>query len=330
MADNATVYAPVHTFPSEEQLHHLIPEASFTVDAEHQVARCELGGGVSVRLSRMPDDQMESHLTKFRGYVIDQRGGDGLAIRVASMQSVYGLVVEPGFDDDGRAMRLVSLLTGVTDGLCFRGGEVYDPAGNGLLLARQGPCAPDARRVAARATVLSAVSFRALLEKDASTEGEVDAEEVRAALVAWLTKEAELVDEIERDELGFLQTRIGDAGREASIDGALRAEGAHVLLWAVGLRELPSDDAQEHPYDVARTIGVLSDEPFTSLDAADLRGPEELDAVRRRLQSNHLRLRGESMSEETRRATSIAIERHRASNWLVGAHPTYSRVMTPT
>lgn len=371
MPDNATVYAPIRFFPNEEQLRPLAGDAAVSVDEAAQRATVRWPDGPSLSLSRMPDDRMGQHLSGLRGFILEQGGGDGLAIRALSALSVYGMVVEPGFDDAGRVMAFVAALTGATDGLCLLGGDIVDKTGTSLLAG--GVQTPAAARVARRALVLLTLSFRCLLEDDAGTADESEAEALRQKLAAWLERTPDLATEAEAHELQLIEVPLGTVDQRAITNGVWRAEGAQVLLWALGARELPAHDEQEHPYDVARAVGVLGEGPPKLYENLSLRAPESLDWMRRRLLGLHWRLTenrvNPSASVDFREfseenwfggfdlegiglvegdlavgdapvtqadpsrialASSTAMERHRAINWLVGAHPIYSRVPTPT
>ncbi len=371
MSDNATVYAPIRFFPNEEQLRRLVGDGSASIDEARERGTVSWPDGPTVSLSRMPDDEIGNHLSELRGFILEQGGGDGLAIRALSTLSVYGVVVEPGFDEAGRVMAFVAALTGATDGLCFLGGDIVDKTGTSLLAG--GVQAPTAARVARRALVLLTLSFRCLLEEDAGAAEESEAEALRQKLVAWIERTPDLATEAEAQELQLIEAPLGSVDRRATTDAVWRGEGAQVLLWALGARELPAHDEQEHPYDVARAVGVLSEGTPKLYESLSLRAPESLDWMRRRLLGVHWRLTENRVNARTSvdfrrfseenwfggfdiedigllegdlaigdapvtradpsrvgRASSTAMERHLAINWLVGAHPIYSRVQTPT
>ncbi len=371
MPDHATIYAPLHLFPRAEQLRPFTDDAAdATIDSDGEARATVRWPDLAITISRMPDAQMGAHLQGLQGYVRAHGGGDGLVGRALATLSVYGFVIEPGFDEAGRAMRLVSGITGATDGLCFLDGELYDATGRAMIA--EGDLRPDAARVARRAVVLLATAFRGLLEDDAGGEHEAKAEALRQRLVAWLDAQPGVADEVERGERAGLDAPIGRLHPQQRIDMVWRAEGAVVLLWALRVRGLPPHDVSEHPYEICERIGVL-EALVPELTAPALREPEELDAMRRRLLGLHWRLREHRLSPEGRvdlaafardawfggfelddvplldgdlavcgaalaaadddavgLAGSIAVERHHAANWLVGEHPVYSRVTTPT
>jgi hypothetical protein len=214
--------------------------------------------------------------------------------------------------------------------------------------------------------------MRGLLEDDAGKPDEAKAESLRSDLVKWIERDERLRGELEPHEAQILNEPIGKPKGQAIIDAVWGAEAAQVLLYALGARPLPSHDAQEHPYKVARAHGVLG-EASAALFEATLRPEAELWSLQRRLLAIHwrmveLRVRGAGAVDMKKMAQkeflrgvdlatipladgdlavrdapvsqaeaglaslvqSIALERHRAANWLVGVHPVYSRVATPT
>lgn len=371
MTDNATVYAPLHLFPSEGHLAPFAGAASVVVDEPAQRTLVAWPEGPTLTLSRMSDEEMGSHLQGLRGFIVERGGGEGLAIRALSTLSVYGMTIEPRFDPRGLAMNFVAGLTSATDGLCLLNGGLHDRDGTNLLAA--GAATPSAERVALRALVMLTLSFRCLLEQDAGKPTEGEAEELRGELLAWLEAAPGVQAEAERHELELLSSPIGAADGQAITNGVWRAEGAQVLLWALGARAMPAHDAQEHPYEVAKTAGVLGKGVAAVCEAPELRAPDELDAMRRVLLGLHWRLRESRVNPGNvvdfvgfaadnwfggfdpaglatadgdlavggvaltaadpgalSLAASTAMERHQAINWLIGAHPTYSCVVTPT
>lgn len=369
MPAHATVYAPHRLLPDATHLAPLAPGARIDVDRES--ARVTLSWpDLRITLTRMDDSQMAEHLVGLQGHVRSRGAGEALALRVLSTLSIYGFVVDPAVDDAGRAMRLVAGLTSATDGLCFLDGDLVDATGTSLFT--KPPASPTAPRVAARALCLLALAMRALLESDAGKPDEPKAEGVRRELDDWVRRIPEVRDELEPGEARLLSAPIGRAERQAVIDAVWRAEGAQVLLWALGARDLPPHDAQEHPYAVARACQLLAPGRPALLDAT-LRSAAELEAMRLRLVAIHWRmvearvnpgrpldfralegrdfLRGVDLAgiptlegdlavrgapvvraafPDVGVGGSIALERHHAANWLLGVHPVYSRVVTPT
>lgn len=371
--ENATVYAPLHLFPEVEHLEALAPEAKIHHDPDPDVQEARMEWpGLTITLRRMPDMQMKEHIPQFEQYLRAQGANAALITRLFFTLSVYGLVIEPGFDEQERAMRFVAGLNGATDGLCFLDEEVYDAGGTPLLRDPAGGLhPPPPERVARRALILLALAMRGLLDQDAGTPDEPQAEEMRADLVTWLASDPDLQVETEDEELELLITPIGAADPQSIMNAVWRAEGAQVLLWALGARELPAHDAQEHPYEVAKAVGILGDAVSPLFDAPQLREIGELEQMQSKLLAIHWRLRehragdpfdfvafaadnwfggfdlegialaerdlavgGAPLSqadpEHVELTRSISVERHLAANWVIGAHPFYSRIGTPT
>jgi hypothetical protein len=371
MTANATIYAPVHILPERAHLEPLAPGA--TIERDVEAARIVLSWpDLRVTLSRMPDPEIGRHLHGLQEFVRSRGGGEALATRVLTTMSVYGITVEPRFDPEGRAMQFVCDLTEATDGLCLHeDGQIVDAAGRDLLgdgAPVLGP--PPADRVAARALVLLAVSMRGLFDDSAGTPDEPKADALRSKLASWLERHA--ADELEDHERALLSAPIGQAERQAIVDAVWEAEGAQVLLFALGARALPAHDEQEHPYAVAREVGVMGDSPPALLERPRLAPAEDLLRLRHRLLAIHWRavnqfvrpgpvdflgvakkgflegvdlsgiavvegdlgVRGVPFSRAAaptqQLMRSIARERHRAANWLIGVDPIYSRVITPT
>jgi hypothetical protein len=109
-----------------------------------------------------------------------------------------------------------------------------------------------------------------LFDEDAGKPDEPEAEALRAKLATWLERHAALRDELEAHERTVLMAPIGKAKRQTIIDAVWAAEGAQVLLFALGARALPAHDDQEHPYKIAREIGVLGATPPALLDGPEL------------------------------------------------------------
>lgn len=318
---------------------------------------------VSVRMQPMPQADVPGHLREMFTFLRQHGASTAAVVRARHTQSVVGVMVEPSL---ARTMDVLSRLQALTDALLFVGGDLYTRDGHTLLT---GLDAPSADRVARRALILLALSVRGLLDDDAGKPDEGRADELRAQTWAWL-RERGLHEEAEPAEAELLQTPIGRAERQAIIDAVWRAEGAQVLLWALGARALPAHDAQEHPYDVARAAGLRG--AGDVLTSPTLRPPAEIEAKRAQLEGldwrfveqrvrpgpvdlaafaarapfgafaldgvpligGDLALRGAPISEAPREllslCTSIARERHAAANWLIGVNPVYSHVSTPT
>jgi len=227
---------------------------------------------------------------------------------------------------------------------------------------------PDAARVAARTIVLSAVTCRGMLEFD---DDKGLAEKRRRAMCGWL-EEVGAAHELEDGENLLIRTPIGQLKRQEIIDAVWQAEGMFVLGWSLGRFELLRYDEQRDPFDIASSVGFLSDRSTTVLEKPSLRRREEIAHWANTYLTIHWRLRQHSIdpapldfegyvsrctwgpltlaevdliegdlavrgkridriSEDwSRTAQSIAVERHKAFNWLLGFEPVYSEVSTDT
>jgi hypothetical protein len=372
VGDFVTVYAPVRLFPGPAYLAPFAPGAE--IDANPEAARAAIvWPDLRITLTGMRHEAMAAHLRGLQAYVRAHSGREALAIRVLSSLSVYRLAIEPAFDNGHRAFDFVAGLTRSTEGLCLFGGELYDGDGHPLLMDPAGGLvAPSADRVAQRALVLVALAMRGLLDQNANTSQERHADVLRARLITWLETWPELAGEAEPAELMLLGTPIGKGREQTMAEAIWRAEGATVLLWALGAREQLVHDVQQHPYEMAHDCGVLDEKRPVLLENPRLRPEAELQRQRRRLLAIHWRLVEQTLrpgpvafltlpdcgfsgavdlagiavadgdlaigghpvsSADPMRvaiAAAIAGERHQAANWLVGVHPTYSRVVTPT
>jgi hypothetical protein len=114
---------------------------------------------------------------------------------------------------------------------------------------REGKVRPSARRVAARAMVLSTIVCRSYLEQE-HRRGDYRNARGSIGLLAWLTQSG-LQSELEPDERRFLATPVGAASDRAMVDAHWRTEGLGVLAWALGRFELPPYDEQTNP-DIAQ------------------------------------------------------------------------------
>jgi hypothetical protein len=227
---------------------------------------------------------------------------------------------------------------------------------------------PDAQRVAARAIVLSAVSCRALIEKDADVQ---EAEELRHRVVGWLDSIG-AAEEMEPAEVTLLSTPLGKLDRKRTVNATWQSEGMVVLAWALRCADLPPVHIECEPNDVADAMGFLDDRQNTLMHAPRLRGWGEIETWADTYLTLHWRLRQFSLEPapmdfvayvaactwgplrldklETldddlaidgvcidqlehatfRRTLSITQERHQAFNWLLGFEPLYSDVTTDT
>lgn len=228
------------------------------------------------------------------------------------------------------------------------------------------PPAPD--RVAARALVLSAVSCRALIEKDAGKPG---AEELRKDVIKWLNRIG-VSDEMERSEAILILTPLGKLDKKTTMDATWSSEAMVVLAWVLGCVHLPAFYSECEPSDVANAMGFLEERETTVLQRPKLRDSNQIAVWEETYLTLHWRLRQFSTDSRHmdfaayvsscnwgplrldqlelcegdlaikgvridrldyavfRRTLSIVQERHQAFNWLIGWESVYSQVTTDT
>ncbi|HVW03152.1 MAG TPA: DUF4272 domain-containing protein [Planctomycetaceae bacterium] len=152
---------------------------------------------------------------------------------------------------------------------------------------------PTAARVMRRAFVLAAVANRGLIEHE---QREFESpEEVREWMLSWV-HELELDDELEPDEWKVLQRPVGTLDSQSAINSVWRLEGLGVLLWALGLYELPAYDELVTPSDLFKAVhlGEVA-EARGLLEHAELRPAQELANYRTHALMVHWRLRDFSL-----------------------------------
>lgn len=221
---------------------------------------------------------------------------------------------------------------------------------------------PQADAVLRRALALFGVAARAALED------EPDAAARRARLLEWL-RGTGLEAGLEPAEAELVQAPVGSLGEAAVRDASWRAEGIYVLAWALGLHPPLAHDRLVDPNELAGPLGVLdpaapgpaslrADHEIDGFLARQLAvhwrlreyslrpGPMDfasvvatggwarLDIDAAALVDDDLAIDGGPIdragADAVARCTSIAGERHRAANWLVGADPVYARVENVT
>ena len=237
-----------------------------------------------------------------------------------------------------------------------------------MLPEEEIPAPPTPDRVAARAIVLSAVSCRALIEKDAGKHG---AEQLRKNVIQWLNRIG-VSGEMEQAEADLLSTPLGKLDKKTTVDATWSSEGMVVLAWVLGCVPLPAFYAECEPSDVANALGFLGERETTVLRQPTLRDSGEIAVSEETYLTLHWRLRQFSIESGSmdfaayvarcnwgplrldqlelcegdlavkgvridrldyavfRKTLSIVQERHRAFNWLVGWYSVYSQVTTDT
>ena len=219
-----------------------------------------------------------------------EQSGDALGVQIFQRSVLLGRhFSRPRIDlnESSYAIHFSLDVVAAIDGWLAVEDYLLDAHGDSVLDAPIEP--PSAERVAARALSLLALSFRGLLEQDAGTPDEPKAEELRQQLLAWVIAVSPVADEMELDEMKLVSLPIGKGDPQAIVNAVWRAEGAQALLWALEVRALPAHDAQEHPYKVAKDVGVLGGHELYSLNDCTLRSEVELEWMAKRLLAIHWR-----------------------------------------
>jgi len=148
---------------------------------------------------------------------------------------------------------------------------------------------PSAERVMRRAFVLAAVANRGLIEHEQRDFENPD--EVREWMLHWVRALC-IEDELEPDEWKVLQRPVGTLDSQSAINSVWRLEGLGVILWALGLYELPAYDELVTPSDLFKAV-QLGDEAGSRelLAQARLRAQEKLDGYATHALMVHWRLR---------------------------------------
>ncbi len=224
---------------------------------------------------------------------------------------------------------------------------------------------PTAERVRRRAWALAAVAERGFLE---AGDGEVAGPRLDR-MRRWIELSG-IRTELEPAERALIDSAVGAAHARQVIDATWRSEGLLVLAWALGAVALPSHEEPCDFAAVASAVGFLADDPTTisgelradeELDRIRRRhlalhwrvrehrlNVRPVDLVKLSQSSflggfdlfgvavveRDLAVGGQAITradpDRLRSVTSIALERHHASNWLRGDDPIYSLVTTPT
>jgi hypothetical protein len=230
------------------------------------------------------------------------------------------------------------------------------------------PEPPAAKRVAARALILAAISCRGLIEKDAGKEG---AEELRKCILPWL-EVVSTIGEAEPAEVALISTPLGELDRKQRLNASWRSEGMAALAWVLGFSELPPVHVQCEPSDTANSMGFLDEIENTPMHKPRLRDADEIQQRTDTCLTLHWRLRQLAVDsspmdfvayasacewasmrldeleivdndlaidgiridkvreERYHELCSITQERHQALNWLMGFEELYSQVTTDT
>ncbi len=159
-------------------------------------------------------------------------------------------------------------------------------------------------QVAIRATLSFAIAMRGLLEGDAGGVDVAEADTMRAQLHDGLQCQPRLFEALDPAERELLETPVGAADPVLADEAIWAAEAGQVLLWALERRDLPRHDEQEHPFKVAKSIGVVSNvggvpDNWLLLRSPRLRAAAELAAQQRRLTAIRARLVAHTIDPDT-------------------------------
>jgi hypothetical protein len=153
-------------------------------------------------------------------------------------------------------------------------GQLNAEPGDGPKVVEVNDGPPTAERVARRAILLTAVGNRGLLEEECASEA--SGRESCQGMLEWL-RDARVSDELEAEEWKIFQRPFGRLESQAKINAVWRLEGAGVLLWALGLYELPPYDQLVTPSDLQEVVRIYEANPARDIVAnAKLRPDEEL------------------------------------------------------
>lgn len=190
---------------------------------------------------------------------------------------------------------------------------------------------------AIRATLCLAVAMRGLLEGDAGGEDQAEADTMRDQLREGLCREDRLWGGLDPAERELLETPVGDADPSLADDAIWAAEFGQSLLWALERRDLPAHDEQEHPFKVAKSVGVISNvggipSNWLLLRSPRLREVSEIRALQGRLAAIRARLEHYAADPESRvdfveLAASLADVREvpmRAGDLAIGDEPLWN------
>jgi hypothetical protein len=148
--------------------------------------------------------------------------------------------------------------------------------------------APAAGRVTRRALALTALTARAILDRDTANP---KAREIHQDLVDWV-RDISIDDEFERAEREMWRQPLGQIAQQQLLDSTWRLEGLVVLAWALGRFEIPPHDQVVEFNSLWNSLGLFDSPAARALLAnPTLRSREEIGRLRNRLFALHWRLR---------------------------------------
>ncbi len=321
---------------------------------------------------------------------------------IDTFRSAIGTLFEPEQEsgEDPR-LNLISEVTRALDGILFLPTSLRDPSGR-IIYSSEGEAdedpvvdwpkvlaeveidpnavpsddeidvrePPTAERIVRRAMVLTAVSYRGMLERDDPKDPETH--EAFQDLTQWLDA-IDLWSEFEPEERSVVMAPIGKLPAQTMLDAIWRLEGLAVLAWALGVFNLPPHDELVAIWDLWNSLHIFEAEDALNLIRnPQLKPAHEIKALRQRLFALHWRLRNyrihpgvmdfaefartawfgplriegiplvkgdlalkgkrldKANPDDFDAASSTATERHQAANWLLDGPVRYSEASTHT
>ncbi len=152
---------------------------------------------------------------------------------------------------------------------------------------------PLAETVSQRALALSAVTFRAMLEREgADTRNKA----IFQKLIDWI-RDLGIDEDFEEAERKLIQTPLGSLDERETLNSAWRIEGLVVLAWALGRFEIPKPDELVDPNAVWRSLGMLDSAAAKALLSNPvIRSKQDINDLREQMFAVHWRLRNYSLT----------------------------------
>lgn len=190
------------------------------------------------------------------------------------------------------------------DGFIFSGHSLLDACGNCVLRVDgysdpeasfpaslytpppQEPVSPE--QVRSRCLALGALVMRGVLERD--LESLDTPEDTHRRLLEWV-KEQGIDSYLEPEEADLIGTAPGCLDQRQAIDALWQVEGLEVLLWALGLKELPSCDSLSDVDTPLKLVGIWKHAIEAPVAGAQVRPVTDLEKQQAIQLTIHWRLR---------------------------------------
>jgi hypothetical protein len=135
MPENVAFYSQTFDALPDERMAELAGRAKLTVEPDPKAGTRSFvyrWRGLTIRCNEMPQAQVPGHLDGFCNFVrqiyagqLDERGKQ-LDGRIRYTRLVVGVVIEPGYDESGRADALLGALAHAIDAVLYFAGGLYD------------------------------------------------------------------------------------------------------------------------------------------------------------------------------------------------------------